>query len=787
MLRLGTLCAFIALPILLAVAPPRVDPLPDFASARFGSVRLQHGGVVHSIAFSPEGSRMASASRDQTISIWSVPEGRELLRCLGHEGSVRCVTFSPDGKVLASGGADGVLRVWDSVRGTEIHALRVGCDSMLSLAFSASDGTLAVGGDDGAIRLVDAKKGVVTDEITPGGNLHSLAWSPAGSLLAFPGAKEGVMIWDAQRKRIAATLATQTIYALTFAEKGKTLITWEPEGHLRQWDIATGKQLSESLGSDPVEGICMQIACDDSGRVFAGNAKGGIDVWDTNTNKRTSFAPAHSDRVTVVALAGDVLVSGSQDHSLRFWSAKAGKLLSPREPTSPILDLHVTGDGTQFAVLNAAGKARLYDREGNTQPIAVNAKIRSLALLPKEAMVLIAGGKLGQYRRKTAKFDVREEADPGPLFVSSSADGTRVVSVHQDGSIWLRDEKADRVKICQGAERRVRIVVNTDGSKLAAVGVLAHVPLWDGTTGKSLKSLPGHRGGTLCARFSPDGSWLATGGRDRKVRMWDLKKGEAKPESLVHDSWVSAVSISPKGQLVATGTTRGEIQIWSATSGKLLGELLGHRGPVTGLHFTRESQVLSAGQDALVYQWEIGVVNDEKTMPLRMDEKRADILWREMRQADVDVARLARSKLSRAPKYAMELIKKTLKPVDGRRIRELIDRLDSDQFTERQSAFEELVGYGPFAEGIYQAKIKSGPNLEVQRRLEELIRKGRDETNRGQLRQALGAVELLGEFSTQEAKKKLDELASGATEAALTQAAQAKMKKGRRGGIEPEK
>ena len=73
-----------------------------------------HTDAIYCIAFSPDGTRIATASHDQTIKIWDAADGREVLTLRGHTHVVQCVAFSPDGHLLASGGIDTTARVWDA-------------------------------------------------------------------------------------------------------------------------------------------------------------------------------------------------------------------------------------------------------------------------------------------------------------------------------------------------------------------------------------------------------------------------------------------------------------------------------------------------------------------------------------------------------------------------------------------------------------------------------------------------------------------------------------------------
>ena len=202
-------------------------------------------GRVLSLAFSPDGTLLASGSRDNTVGLWDARTGHLVRTLKGHSNDVNSVAFSPDSTLLASGSDDRTVRLWDARTGRMLRKWNSDSGRVLSLAFSP-DGTLLANAYQYSLYLRRVRTGRLRGMRGHTKDLTLLDFSPDSELLAGGSGDRTVKLWDVRTGHLARTLEghTGTVTSVAFSPDSAFLISGSNDCAVRIWSTCSGSEIA---------------------------------------------------------------------------------------------------------------------------------------------------------------------------------------------------------------------------------------------------------------------------------------------------------------------------------------------------------------------------------------------------------------------------------------------------------------------------------------------------------------------------------------------------------------
>ena len=287
-----------------------------------------HRGVVLSIALSPDARHIVSGGWDETVRLWQTSTGRAVKVLRGHTDRVMAVAFSPDGRWLVSGSKDATARVWEVGTGRLAHVLTSHGNRVTSLAFSPDGSVLATGSRDRTVKTWTVTSWRELRTFTGhSGFVWSVAFSPDGGTLASGSWDGTIRLWDVNgstEPRIVHTGAR--VRSVVFSDDGRWLAS---SGYDHASISLGGKRLVSRIynvaaGSQPrihcsyIDASIFAIRGDS---VFCADRDRAIRIRGLPNGMVMRTLLGHSHQVTSLAvnIGGDLLVSASDDGTVKVW------------------------------------------------------------------------------------------------------------------------------------------------------------------------------------------------------------------------------------------------------------------------------------------------------------------------------------------------------------------------------------------------------------------------------------------------------------------------------------
>ena len=287
-------------------------------------IQVPRGGHSKAVAFSPDGALLAHTRGDLgEVALWNISAGKVVGTITGHHTGVFSLAFSPDGTTLATKVSYGEVKLWDVATGRYLGTPKRNAGWTHSYAYSEVNSILAMIGttevylrDISTGQHIGALVGRHTEQIT------SVAFSPDGTRLASGSGDNSVKLWDVSTETCIATLEhLGTVYFVAFSPDGLTLASASEDKTVKLWDVSTESNFAILEHKDSVN----SVAFSPDGMTLAsgsGFGYGTIKLWKISTRKNIATLMGHTGSVSSIAFSpdGTKLASASGMGEVLLWN-----------------------------------------------------------------------------------------------------------------------------------------------------------------------------------------------------------------------------------------------------------------------------------------------------------------------------------------------------------------------------------------------------------------------------------------------------------------------------------
>lgn len=340
---------FFVVPLLLLVLVFLfADPAAEIAFVQHFFTAPQHltysgqSNYISSLAWSPDGKRIASASGDHTVQIWNASNASHVLTYREDRLDISAVAWSPNGELIVSGDINGAIQVWNATSGQIVSTYQKHSSAIYSLAWSPDNQDIASASGDGTLQvwqassgslLFEVKNAVTARGITFPQAWNAVAWSHNGRYLA-AGTDGNAQVFDTRTGQLysdAYGYHGDTVHAIAWSPDDQFIATAQAGGAVQVWNVASKKNVfSYNNSSDDIDAVAWSP---DGKRIASGGYDALVQVWGALTGQHAYIYRGHADiypghfvsNAAVYAIAwspdSQRIASGGNDNTIQVWSA----------------------------------------------------------------------------------------------------------------------------------------------------------------------------------------------------------------------------------------------------------------------------------------------------------------------------------------------------------------------------------------------------------------------------------------------------------------------------------
>ena len=572
----------------------------------------EHRGAALTVSVSPGGRQFATAGIDRSIRVYDLPLRGSLAAFTSFSGDPTALAVSPDGKQVVTGDAGRLVRRWNLENNQPLRDYSGSIAPVVGVVLHPDGETVLAAADDGSLRAWDLDDGKSQGDWT-GPPLASLAIHPQGSLLV-TGGSDGLLRllrWPVAANRQLGTFGGE-VRAIAVTADGSRTIAGGADQTVRIFDNARGEQRhSLTNPAGPVTSIA--VAHDDTPLAAAGSDQGAVTFWDVRegqaagslaghqgairalrfaaNNQRLltagadgtvrlwqlpqppSEVEAHKQAIAALAVSRDrqFAVTAGADKTLALWTLPAAKKTHTAEKLPQVADcVAVSDDGRLVAAGDAAGTIHLFAAgKGKSLQAAgtIGAHaggVRGLEFLPGEGGLISCGadGTWKRWQMPLLAGPALPQGEQPWRLLAITADGSRLAAEGNDRIVHVYDGTTG--KLLRSSEPQPHagtdLAFDAPGQRLLRATAAGTVQVFDPQTGQPTHELAGHQGAIHDLAVADTGPTLASAGEDGTVRIWNVPPAPLAAKA--HEAAIVAAAASNDGRQAATSASDGSLALW---------------------------------------------------------------------------------------------------------------------------------------------------------------------------------------------------------------------------------
>jgi len=524
-----------------------------------------HSGMVTSVAFSYNSTKIASGSHDKTIRVWNVATGEELLKIRGHPSIVTCVAFSCDVEHwIASGSKDESVRVWNAEDGVEVAVFEGHSGIITSVGFSPDGRWIISSSLDATVRVWNRENVKQQQVLTQRCSVNSISIAPDSKSVVTGSASGKVIVWNivsGDKKAIMTEKASYVGYSfdgeyIVGAGRDSTLFVWRPKDLFKVYFSCQSKATSVSFCSDN-----LRIAT-----VIAG--KKGVILWDMKDSSQSCVRLTNTDDIVRSAAHStddSISVVGNSNGSI--FVSKNGMKPDQLPGTIPSLNFVALSSDEKYIVSkgfenvihrwNVLNRQEMPSLEGHSDVI-------NCLAISKDSKLVVTG------------------SDDNTVRIWDLASGTEAKKFegHTDDVVYVAFSPCDANFVLSGSRDKTACI-------------------WNIENGNRTEKARGFTAGPNSLKYSANGEMIGFGCNDKTLRTV-LVKDNSLTTMRGHSGIVSSVAFPHEitGDQIVSGSVDKTVRVWNTTSGSQSHVFNGHASGVGLVAFSsNDLEIYSASID----------------------------------------------------------------------------------------------------------------------------------------------------------------------------------------------